>query len=66
VNSDLRRLLRDLRRSGWRIEQRRHLRIYPPGSGRPVTSSCTPSDHRAYQNLLTQLRHAWHEQGPRP
>ncbi len=65
VNSDLRCLLRDLKRAGWRIEQSRHLRLYPPSGGPSVRVSCTPSDARAIQNILSDLRHALQPEGPR-
>ena len=66
MTSDLRHLLRDLRRQGWRIEHSRHLRLYPPGSRPPIACSRTPSDKRAMDNLLASLHHAWEEEGPRP
>ena len=65
MNADLRALLKDLRHAGWRVEQSRHLRLYPPGSATPVRISCTPSDYRAIQNILTTLRHAVDAEDPR-
>ena len=65
MNADLRALLKDLRRAGWRVEQSRHLRLYPPSGGPPVRISCTPSDYRAIQNILTTLRHAVEVEDPR-
>jgi hypothetical protein len=65
VNADLRALLRDLRRAGWRVEQGRHFRLYPPGGGPPVRVSCTPSDGRAYQNILSDLRRSVTARSPR-
>lgn len=62
MNADLRRLLRDLRRSGYWIEQHKHFAIHCP-SGRTIRCSCTPSDHRAMNALLSELRRdAWGEQ----
>lgn len=58
VSTDLRCLKRKLRRSGWRVvENRRHLRAYPPDGGRFVVIPSTPhGGHRTWQNILADLR----------
>jgi hypothetical protein len=48
---------------GWTSERtgRNHWRLNPPegvNGGRPIFTSGTPGDFRAYQNFLTKLRKA--------
>lgn len=50
--------LRDCQVAGWRIlDGARHIKVYPP-AGPMLTVSRTPSDHRARQNILADLRRA--------
>lgn len=65
MTSEVRRLLRDLRRHGWEVRQGRHLTLVSP-TGRKVAMSRTPSDRRAMDNLLASIRRAWQEGSPRP
>jgi hypothetical protein len=60
LNKDIRRLAKEIRASGYRIERRKsgHYAIVDRhGRLRGVLPS-TPSDHRALKNLETQLRRA--------
>lgn len=55
---DIKRLLGRLREQGWGIEQgTRHVVVVPRDkTKRKVTISGTPSDYRAYQNTIAELR----------
>lgn len=54
----LKELLESLEEQGGRItEVRKGWMIYPPDKAKPgVTIHKTPSDHRAWNNMLSQLR----------
>ena len=60
MNREVRELVRDLERHGWTVRQGgKHLKLVPPGGGRPAAVSRTPSDRsRALQNQLADLRRA--------
>ena len=60
MKRDVRELVHDLERHGWTVrEGSKHLKLLPPGGGRPVSMSRTPSDRcRAQQNQLADLRRA--------
>lgn len=56
---DLDKITRMARRQGWIVEQRKsgHVRFTPPDKNQPAyTTSLTPSDVRATQNLVAALR----------
>lgn len=57
---DLKRLIRFARKEGWEVERTRggHLAFKPPGGGRPIVTSNTPSDTRAVKNHIARLRKA--------
>ena len=56
--NDVKKLLRDARREGWKIEQgKKHLKLTKEGC-RPVVCSVTASDHRAAMNIRSDLRRA--------
>lgn len=46
--------------AGWTTEKtsKNHWKFNPPGGGRPVFTSGTPGDFRAFQNFLTKMRRA--------
>lgn len=57
--SDLKEVLRELPRQGWRVERLRggHYMAFPPDRSKvPVTIGGTPSDHRAPANTMSYLR----------
>lgn len=58
ANKDMKALIEALVAQGWRVEQgRKHLMAYPPNKeASPVTLSATPSDHRAFANMVSLLR----------
>ena len=59
MDREVRDLVRDLERHGWTVKQGKHVKLTPPGGGRPVCISGTPSDHaRGMQNALADLRRA--------
>ena len=57
MDREVRRLVRDLEANGWRVKQGRHLKLVAP-TGKVVSISCTPSDKRAMQNILSDCRKA--------
>ena len=59
MNRETRELIHDLQRHGWTVREGKHLKLIPPGGGRGVSMSRTPSDRsRALQNQLADLRRA--------
>lgn len=60
TKSDWKKIIRECERQGARIEQtKKGLMIYPPDpTKQPVSVHRTPSDRRALQNTLRDLRHA--------
>ena len=57
-SKDVDELIRALLKAGWRVEQgKRHPIAYPPDKTQtPVTLSSTPSDRRAFANMVSLLR----------
>jgi hypothetical protein len=53
---DLRHLFRALRRSGWRVVVRSHVKVYRPDGTLAAVTSSTPSDQRGTRNFLADLR----------
>lgn len=58
VKQEVRELVRDLERQGWRVEARKggHLVAYSPDGKTMVTLPSTPGDRRWRQNAISQLR----------
>ncbi len=59
INKDTKKLLKVLEKEGWRVVYRSggHITAYPPDKSIPgVTMASTPSDRRAWDNMLAQLR----------
>lgn len=59
--TDIKKLVKDLERAGWRIEIGRssHYKCWPPDkTKRMVVISLTPSDRRALQAIKHDLRHS--------
>jgi hypothetical protein len=58
MSKDLRVLVRQLEKAGWRVRHgRKHVVAFPPDLAVPaVTFGCTPSDHRAWENNMARLR----------
>lgn len=54
----LKALLKELQSQGFRIkESKKGYMVYPPDPAKPpVAIHHTPSDHRAWANMITQLR----------
>lgn len=55
VNSDLRRVLRTLRRAGYTVEHGRHIKVYQDDRLVAVHPN-SPSDQRGWRNFLADLR----------
>lgn len=54
---DYRRLRKALEEQGWRVEDRgQRWLVYSPDGVTVVTIHRTPSDHRAWRNMLSRLR----------
>jgi hypothetical protein len=55
---DLRKVIRQAREQGWRVEKRKEFWIfYPPdGESPPATIAGTPSSSRSWQNFLAGLK----------
>ncbi len=55
---DLKALARELEREGWTRRQTRtgHVKLMPPGGGRPLVLSHTPSRPRAVARAKADLR----------
>jgi hypothetical protein len=53
-------LLEELEAQGWRIkDSKKGWMVYPPDvSKNPVAIHKTPSDHRAWNNLMSELKRA--------
>ena len=58
MEKEIRELLREAQRQGWRIEptKRGHYKAWPPQGGPPVTISGTPSDWRSIRNVVALMR----------
>jgi hypothetical protein len=55
---EMRRLLAEVERAGWRMRPSKHgFLVYPP-QGSPVTVPGTPGDVRSVRNTAAQLRRA--------
>jgi len=55
--NEIKKIIIELRRQGWRIESNKHWHAYPPNpSKRMVSFASTPSDHRAIMNIKHDLR----------
>lgn len=57
-DKDVKRILREAERQGWRIEQGgKHIKAYPPDPSQSmVTIAQTASDKRAIKNVLSEMR----------
>jgi len=58
MNKELKKLFRELENQGWRIKRRTNgVMAFPPDKTQsPVMIHLTTSDHRAWANMLTELR----------
>lgn len=58
MDKDLAKVLTELEAQGWRIEQRKKgVMAIPPDKSKPiVTIHKTPSDRRAWNNMMAALR----------
>lgn len=58
MDKELKKLLRELEHQGWRLKTgTRGIMAYPPDKTRPIVAiHRTPSDHRAWANMLAALR----------
>jgi hypothetical protein len=57
MNTEAGKLLRSLKRQGWKHEQRGngHILLISP-NGQTLTMAATPSDHRALKNVMADVR----------
>lgn len=64
-NMDMRQIFRDLASQGFRVEgAKKGWKIFPPNrEGGVVVVHSTPSDRRALQNIMTDLRRAGFKDG---
>lgn len=61
TSKDIKKLIRRIQTwQGWRVEERsKGWMVYPPDKTKPaITIHRTPSDHRAWRNMISQLRRA--------
>lgn len=60
ARGDSRKLLRELRQQGWKIEGGggHHYKLTPPSGGRPHTVSCSPTDPRVPTYLAELVKKA--------
>lgn len=61
INKDIRELIRQIQGwAGWRVEEtKKGWMIYPADKSQsPIAVHGTPSDHRAWKNILGRLRRA--------
>lgn len=58
MQKELRQLLREARRQGWRVERTKkgHYKLWPPDGGPPEILPGTPSDWRSLKNAIARLR----------
>jgi hypothetical protein len=58
--AELKKLVREARAAGWRLEVNGggHFRLHGPPGTRPITMAATPSDRRAIDNARAVLRRA--------
>lgn len=57
AKKEIKQLVKDLERQGWRVELNKgHYKAYPPSDKPMVVFASTPSDHRAFHNVLARLR----------
>lgn len=58
TRGDLRKIIREAERQGWRVETTRggHLSFYAPDGENIVTTGSTPSDRRSLDNHIARMR----------
>jgi hypothetical protein len=58
VKKDLKRILAEAERQGWRVELQRggHYKLYPPNGKGMVSTGSTPSAPSALPNLIARMR----------
>ncbi len=56
MDKEVRELVDELRRQGWRVEVAAHVQAYSPDGVSIVTFASTPSDHRWKKNTISRLR----------
>lgn len=57
MRKDTKKLIRNLERQGWRVEQRGSLiQAYSPDGATLISFHSTESDHRAMRNTIARLR----------
>lgn len=56
AHKETRKIIREAKRQGWRVDEKgKHYKLFPP-VGRMVTMAKTPSDVRALQNMIALMR----------
>jgi hypothetical protein len=60
MDKEVRELVAEAARQGWRCEQRKsgHWLMFPPTRMPPVAVASTPSDHRWRANTIAKMRRA--------
>ena len=63
MHKELKKLIRTLEDQGWRLtEKKSGYTAYPPDKAKgPVMIHKTPSDHRAWANMLSELRRSGYQ-----
>lgn len=58
AKKDLKKILAEAERQGWRVQLLKsgHYRLYAPDGKSIVHAASTPSDHRAVDNMIAQMR----------
>ena len=67
LNKEVRELIEEARRQGWRIETLRsgHTMMYAPDGEGKVPVAGTPSDRRALKNVISRMRRHGFEWPPK-
>ena len=58
VQKEIREIVREAERQGWRVERRKSgvSQLYAPDGENIVTAHSTPSDRRALRNMIANMR----------
>lgn len=67
MKREVRELVREAKRQGWRVEQLKsgHIRLYAPDGKHIVHVSGTPSDRRTLANTIADMRRYGFQWPPR-
>jgi len=61
---DFRKVVRQAKRQGWRVEKRKEFWLFfpPDGETRPAKIAGTPSSQRSWRNFLAELKRKGYRQ----